>query len=80
MLDPVVCTTVNKTKQLFESNNELIDTLLAEISTQDREKQFYYDEKQDSPEVNEQENTEQESSFIVQMNEINKQPEKNYII
>ena len=76
----MVCTTVNKTKQLFESNNELIDTLLAEISTQDREKQFYYDEKQDSPEVNEQENTEQESSFIVQMNEINKQPEKNYII
>ena len=76
----MVCTTVNKTKQLFESNNELIDTSLAEISTQDREKQSYHDEKQDSPEVNEQENTEQESSFIVQMNEINTQPEKNYII
>ena len=41
MLDPVVFATVNKKKQIFEPNNELIDNSLAEMLTQDQEKQFY---------------------------------------
>ena len=42
----------------------MIDTLLAEIPTQDQEKHVYHDEQQDSPDFNGHKNTEQESSFI----------------
>ena len=31
---------VNENKQIFESNSELVGTLLPEISTQDQEKHF----------------------------------------
>ena len=34
----MVCDTVNENKQIFEPNSELIDTLLAEISTPEQEK------------------------------------------
>lgn len=34
MLDPVVCATVNQNKQIFQSNKEKIESLLAKIITQ----------------------------------------------
>ena len=39
-LDPVIYATVSENKQIFESNSELVGTLLPEISTQDQEKHF----------------------------------------
>ena len=33
LLDPMVCATASEDKQIFEPKSELIDTLLAEIST-----------------------------------------------
>ena len=64
MLDPVVFATVNKKKQIFEPNNELIDNSLAEMLTQDQEKQFYNWEQEKSPEFNEQQNNKNGSSSI----------------
>lgn len=52
--------------------------LLAETSTIEQEKHFYHHEQQDSSEVNEHKNTEEESSFINQINVINGQPEITY--
>ena len=78
LLDPMVCATVNENKQVFEPNSGLVDTLLAEISTPEQEKHFYQDEQQESSEVNEYKNTGEESAFIGQINEINRQPEINY--
>ena len=34
--EPIVCAIVNENKQIFEPNNELIDTLLSEISIQEQ--------------------------------------------
>ena len=74
----MVCATVNESKQIFEPNSEIIDSLLAGISTPEQEKQFYHDEQRDSSEVNEPKNTEEENSFIGQTNDINRQPEIIY--
>ena len=46
-LDPMVCATVNENKQIFEPNNELIDTLLAEILISEQEQDFYCDKQED---------------------------------
>lgn len=54
----MVCTTVSKNKQIFEANTELINHLLLEILTQDKEKHFHHDEQQDSHGVNGHKNTE----------------------
>ena len=43
----MVCATVNENKQIFEPNNELIDTLLAEISISEQEQGFYCDKQED---------------------------------
>ena len=40
LLDPKVRAIVNKNKQIFEPNSQLIDTFLTEISVQDQEKIF----------------------------------------
>ena len=40
LLDPKVRAIVNKNKQIFEPNSQLIDTFLTEISMQDQEKIF----------------------------------------
>ena len=45
LLYPMVYAAVNENKQIFEPNSELIDTLLAEIPTQDQEKYFDHDEQ-----------------------------------
>ena len=46
-MDSMVCATVNKNKQILEANNELTDTLLAEISVSEQEKDFYFDKQED---------------------------------
>ena len=40
ILDPMIYASVSENKQMFESNSELVDTLLAGISTQDQGKHF----------------------------------------
>ena len=52
--------------------------MLAETSTPEQEKHFCHDEQQGSSKVNENKNAEKESSFIGQINEINRQPEITY--
>ena len=65
MLDPAVFATVNGNKQIFVLNNELInDNSLAEMLTQDKEKQFYNWEQEKSLELNEQQNNKNGSSPI----------------
>ena len=46
-LDSMVCATVNENEQIFEANNESTDTLLAEISVSEQEKDFYFDKQED---------------------------------
>ena len=59
LLEPVVSATVNQNRQIFESNSELIDSLLLEISKQDHEEHLYDDRKEhDNQEI---QNSEQES-------------------
>ena len=74
----MVCATVNENKQIFEPNSELADTLLAEISLPKQEKHFYNDKQQESCEANKHKNTEEKNFFVVQINEINRQPEITY--
>ena len=58
MLYLVVCAIVIGKKQIFESNKKLIEGSLAEILTQDQEKQFYNDQQEKSLKFNKQENNE----------------------
>ena len=41
LLEPVVSAIVNQNRQIYEPNNELIDSLLLEISKQDQEEHLY---------------------------------------
>ena len=41
LLEPVVSAIVNQNRQIYEPNNELIDSLLLEISKQDQEEHLH---------------------------------------
>ena len=43
----MVCATVTENKQIFEPNNKLIDTLLAEILISEQEQDFYCNKQVD---------------------------------
>ena len=60
LLEPVVSAIVNQNRQIYEPNNELIDSLLLEISKQDQEEHLHDElQEQDNQEI---ESSEHESS------------------
>ena len=60
LLEPVVSAIVNQNRQIYEPNNELIDSLLLEISKQDQEEHLHDElQEHDNQEI---ESSEHESS------------------